>query len=191
MLRTLLLSVAAGTLAISATSAETIRWARAGDSLTLDPHAQNEGPTHALAHQIYDGLPQRDMAGAIIPSLATDWAALDDNPNIWRFNLRQGVSFHDGAAFDSADVVFSINRAMADGSDMKELLSSVKEVRAVDAYTVDIETNGANPLPIFLPCHRVIASDGTLAGFGGGVEIKRQLLDHERAGAGLFAQACG
>ena len=36
--------------------AETIRWARAGDSLTMDPHAQNEGPTHALAHQIYDSL---------------------------------------------------------------------------------------------------------------------------------------
>ena len=33
-------------------SAETLRWARSGDSLTLDPHAQNEGPTHALAHQI-------------------------------------------------------------------------------------------------------------------------------------------
>ena len=39
-----------------AASAETLRWARAGDSLTLDPHAQNEGPTHTLAHQIYEPL---------------------------------------------------------------------------------------------------------------------------------------
>ena len=65
----------------STASAETIRWAAAGDSLTLDPHAQNEGPTHTLAHQIYDGLLQRDMSGAIIPSLATSWAALPENPN--------------------------------------------------------------------------------------------------------------
>eukprot|EP00581_Thalassiosira_minuscula_P020556 CAMPEP_0184439318 /NCGR_PEP_ID=MMETSP0738-20130409/703791_1 /TAXON_ID=385413 /ORGANISM="Thalassiosira miniscula, Strain CCMP1093" /LENGTH=62 /DNA_ID=CAMNT_0026806907 /DNA_START=43 /DNA_END=228 /DNA_ORIENTATION=+ len=42
-------------------SAETLRWARAGDSLTLDPHAQNEGPTHTLAHQIYEPLIIRDM----------------------------------------------------------------------------------------------------------------------------------
>ena len=126
--------------------AETIRWARAGDSLTMDPHAQNEGPTHALAHQIYDSLLQRDMSGAIIPSLATEWAALPDNPNVWRLKLRKGVTYHDGAVFDSEDVVFSLNRAMADGSDMKELLSSVKEVRPVDSHTVDIETNGPNPL---------------------------------------------
>ena len=125
---------------------ETIRWARAGDSITLDPHAQNEGPTHALAHQMYDALLQRDMSGAIIPSLATSWKALSDNPKVWRFNLRKGVKFHDGADFDAEDVVFSLNRARADGSEMKELLSSVKEIRAVDSHTVDIETQGANPL---------------------------------------------
>ena len=133
---------------ISSATAETVRWARAGDGITMDPHAQNEGPTHALNHQIYDSLLQRDMLGAIIPSLATDWSALPDNPKIWRFNLRKGVKFHNGATFDSEDVVFSLNRAMADGSEMKELLSSIKEVRAVDSHVVDIETNGANPLLI-------------------------------------------
>jgi methylated-DNA-[protein]-cysteine S-methyltransferase len=40
--------------------------------------------------------------------------------------------------------------------------------------------NGANPLPIVVPCHRVIGSDNSLTGFGGGVEIKRFLLAHER-----------
>jgi methylated-DNA-[protein]-cysteine S-methyltransferase len=43
--------------------------------------------------------------------------------------------------------------------------------------------NGANPLPIVVPCHRVIASDGTLCGFGGGLPVKRYLLDLE-AGPG-------
>lgn len=40
--------------------------------------------------------------------------------------------------------------------------------------------NGSNPIPIILPCHRVVGSDGSLTGFGGGVEIKQQLLDLEQ-----------
>ena len=43
--------------------------------------------------------------------------------------------------------------------------------------------NGANPVSIVIPCHRVIGSDGTLTGYGGGLEAKRFLLDLERAGA--------
>jgi len=47
--------------------------------------------------------------------------------------------------------------------------------------------NGANPLPIVVPCHRVIGSDKSLTGFGGGIEIKRFLLDHERRAATAMA----
>jgi methylated-DNA-[protein]-cysteine S-methyltransferase len=42
--------------------------------------------------------------------------------------------------------------------------------------------NGANPLPIILPCHRVVGADGSLTGFGGGIETKRFLLDLEAHG---------
>ncbi len=41
--------------------------------------------------------------------------------------------------------------------------------------------NGTNPIPIVVPCHRVIGSDNSLTGFGGGVETKRYLLEHEGA----------
>jgi len=41
--------------------------------------------------------------------------------------------------------------------------------------------NGQNPLPIVLPCHRVIGADGSLTGFGGGLHVKRYLLEHEGA----------
>ena len=41
--------------------------------------------------------------------------------------------------------------------------------------------NGRNPLPIIVPCHRVVGSNGHLTGFGGGIETKAWLLDHEQA----------
>lgn len=46
--------------------------------------------------------------------------------------------------------------------------------------------NGRNPLPIVIPCHRVIGADGSLTGFGGGIEVKRFLLRLE-AGQRQFA----
>ena len=128
-----------------AAAAETLRWARAGDSLTLDPHAQNEGPTHALSHQIYEPLLHRDMSGKIVPALATQWAPSDDG-NVWRFTLRKGVRFHDGADFTAEDVVASFRRAMMPDSDMKELLASIKDIKAVDDHTVHIVTDGPNPI---------------------------------------------
>lgn len=47
--------------------------------------------------------------------------------------------------------------------------------------------NNRNPIAIVVPCHRVIASDGTLCGYGGGLEIKRKLLQLEGALSGSFA----
>jgi methylated-DNA-[protein]-cysteine S-methyltransferase len=46
--------------------------------------------------------------------------------------------------------------------------------------------NGSNPVPIVLPCHRVVGSDGSLTGFGGGLDVKRALLEHEAGGRRLF-----
>jgi methylated-DNA-[protein]-cysteine S-methyltransferase len=43
--------------------------------------------------------------------------------------------------------------------------------------------NGANPIPVVIPCHRVIGMNGSLTGFGGGLDRKRWLLDHESSSA--------
>jgi len=44
--------------------------------------------------------------------------------------------------------------------------------------------NGANPISLIVPCHRVIGSDGSLTGYGGGLPLKRKLLEHEARVAG-------
>lgn len=59
-----------------------------------------------------------------------------------------------------------------------ELARRVGNARASRAVGL---ANGANPLPIVVPCHRVIGSDGSLTGFGGGLEMKRRLLTLEGA----------
>ena len=50
-----------------------------------------------------------------------------------------------------------------------------------DAARAVGSANGSNPVPIVLPCHRVIGADGSLTGFGGGLHVKRFLLEHEGA----------
>ena len=59
--------------------------------------------------------------------------------------------------------------------DLAIALGKPTAVRAVGA------ANGANPLPIVVPCHRVIGANGSLVGYGGGLALKKRLLDFERA----------
>ena len=56
-----------------------------------------------------------------------------------------------------------------------EAIGRPKAVRAIGA------ANGRNPVPIVLPCHRIVGSDGSLTGYGGGLPIKEYLLNHEQA----------
>ncbi len=61
------------------------------------------------------------------------------------------------------------------GEQARRLGYGPEKARAVGA------ANGQNPLPLVLPCHRVIGADGSLTGFGGGLHVKRYLLEHEGA----------
>jgi O-6-methylguanine DNA methyltransferase len=60
-----------------------------------------------------------------------------------------------------------------------ELAHAIGNPKAVRAVGL---ANGKNPVSIVVPCHRVIGADGSLTGYGGGIERKRWLLAHERAG---------
>jgi methylated-DNA-[protein]-cysteine S-methyltransferase len=62
--------------------------------------------------------------------------------------------------------------------ELADRLDSPRAVRAVGL------ANGRNPISIVIPCHRVIGADGSLVGFGAGIERKRWLLDHEAIASG-------
>ncbi len=94
----------------------------------------------------------------------------------------------DGTAFQKA--VWAALRAIPAGATesygrLAQRLGAPKAVRAVGG------ANGANPIGIVVPCHRVIGANGTLTGYGGGLERKQWLLAHETKYAGpqrnLFA----
>jgi len=124
--------------------AKTIKWSMQGDSLTLDPHAQNEGPTTQVSRQVYEALVTRGLDMSIEPQLATDWKTTD--PNTWVFNLRKDVKFSDGSNMTAKDVVFSILRAKQPTSDFKEYISTISDVKEIDNYTVQISTSKPNPI---------------------------------------------
>ncbi len=142
--------ITASVLAMAATAfpaaAETLRWARQSDALTLDPHSQNQGVTHTFNHHIYETLLDRDVEGNLQARLATDWYIHEDDDTVWVFELREGVTFHDGTPFTAEDVVFSINRAKSPNSNMRQLHANVESVEAVDDHTVHVKMNGPSPL---------------------------------------------
>jgi peptide/nickel transport system substrate-binding protein len=137
--------VAAGALGLATADARPVKWARSGDALTLDPHAQNEGPTANLNRQIYEPLVERARDGKLVPTLALSWRITED-PTVWEFKLRQNVKFHNGNAFNADDVIFSLQRAQLPTSDYKGYITSVDSVTKTDDYTVRIKTKGPNPI---------------------------------------------
>ncbi len=62
-------------------------------------------------------------------------------------------------------------------STYKKQASMIENEKAIRAVA---NANGANPISIIVPCHRIIGSDGTLTGFGGGLDLKQKLLDLEK-----------
>ncbi|MDZ4093653.1 MAG: ABC transporter substrate-binding protein [Paracoccaceae bacterium] len=132
-------------MAGGAAFSETFRWASTTDPQTMDPHAVNAAPVSSFLNNIYEGLVRRGKDMAIEPSLATAWTPLEGE-NGWRFTLRQGVKFQDGADFTADDVLFSYERAASEASDVRSWFAPVSGVRVVDDFTIDFLTTSPNPL---------------------------------------------
>ena len=117
-------------------NAATLRIASAFDPQTMDPHAIALLYHTRVSVQLYEGLVNRDEQFKLEPSLALSWQAT--GPTTWRFKLRPGVVFHDGAPFTADDAVFSIERAMAPPSQRSFQLKGVKAARKLDDLTLEL-----------------------------------------------------
>jgi peptide/nickel transport system substrate-binding protein len=131
-------------LMVGIAEARTVRWAASGDPNTMDPHSQNVGTVTMVLQQIYDALISRNPQLGLEPGLATAWR--QEEPTRWRFTLRPNVRFHEGEAFTSDDVVFSITRALQPTSNFGIFVDTIDRAVAVDALTVDIITKAPDPI---------------------------------------------
>jgi peptide/nickel transport system substrate-binding protein len=131
-------------LMVGVAEARTVRWAASGDPNTMDPHSQNVGTVTMVLQQVYDALISRNQQLGLEPGLATAWR--QEEPTRWRFTLRPNVRFHEGEAFTSDDVVFSITRALAPTSNFGIFVDTIERAVAVDALTVDIITKAPDPI---------------------------------------------
>ena len=132
-------------LGVTGIQAKTFKWASASDIATWDIHSQNNALQNGIHSAVYESLLYyNSRTFKIEPVLATSWNQL--TPTQLRLNLRTGVKFHDGTPFTADDAVFSIQRAMAKSSNFTPYINGVDRVVKVNATTIDVITNGANPV---------------------------------------------
>jgi peptide/nickel transport system substrate-binding protein len=105
---------------------------------TLDPQGSASGPGWQASHMVYDNLTTLDAKDQAIPQLATSWAPVDGNTKEWLFELRQGVKFHHGREFTSADVVATVERAddPKGGRPSRGSFGPIEAVKAEGPYRV-------------------------------------------------------
>ena len=116
---------------------------------SLDPQLGALASDESMYRQIYDPLVLSDENLQPIPALAESWTLIDDTT--WEFKLREGVTFHDGSAFDASDVKFTLDRlGTVEGSDglNAEKMSVIENLEIVDPYTIRVTTS--EPVPDFL-----------------------------------------
>jgi peptide/nickel transport system substrate-binding protein len=136
-------TLAAGMLSTAA-AAETLKWGANRDIFSLDPYSYGDSFTINVLNHVYEGLVRYNRDLKIEPALATAWENVSDT--VWRFKLREGVTFHNGNPFTADDVIASLARVSDETSPLKGNLPAYKGVTKVDDYTVDIEVTGAYPL---------------------------------------------
>ncbi len=110
--------------------------------ITLDPYLHDDSITHSILSNIYDPLVGFDKDMKVEPALAIGWENPDDLT--WRFYLRPDVTFHNGRALTSRDVKYSLERARQ--GKVCHYLSTIKEIKVIDKFTLEILTNKPSPV---------------------------------------------
>ena len=106
----------------------------------LDPTAGAAAAIDEVVYaNVFEGLTRFAPDGSVVPGLAESWTISDDGLT-YTFALQDGVTFHDGSAMTAEDVVFSLDRARAEGSlnAQPALFETIETVTAVDDLTVEI-----------------------------------------------------
>jgi peptide/nickel transport system substrate-binding protein len=117
--------------------------------VTWDPHGADVNQTVNGQNQVYERLLDVGSRLDVRPGLAVSWQLAA--PDLWRFELRPEVRFHDGSPLTVEDVVFSLERALGAGSEFRRQLSTVVGVRAAGPSTLEVRTHQPDPsLPITL-----------------------------------------
>jgi len=129
---------------MASATAATLRWSGASDLPSWDVHAQNNALGNGIHAMVYEALFRYDERFQVVPELATGWKAL--SPTQMRITLRRGVRFQDGNAFGADDAVFSLQRAMDPASNFGVYTQGIARVVKVDDATIDIHTQGPNPV---------------------------------------------
>lgn len=111
-----------------------------GDASSLDPISK--GRVFQITEKIMNRLVRPGLDGMPEADLATSWEANAD-ATVWTLKLREGVKFHDGSEFDSADVLYSLGRVLDPDSDSpaRSAVKMVESVEAPDAMSVKITLN--------------------------------------------------
>ncbi|MBI2359781.1 MAG: ABC transporter substrate-binding protein [Deltaproteobacteria bacterium] len=116
----------------------------------LDPTVTSITASLGIAGPLWDWLTEVAADGKLQPALATGWKLSGDGLS-WVFRLRQGVKFHDGRELTAEDVQFTLMEAFrrpeAKSSRAVQFRKGIKDVKAVDRYTVSVQT--ASPWPTF------------------------------------------
>ena len=105
---------------------------------TLDPTSDATASIAGMLGQnVYESLTTVDESGAVLPQLAESWDVSEDGLT-YTFHLAEGVTFHDGTAFDAQDVKFTFDRAMGEDSvnPAKRYFNVIEKVEVVDPQTV-------------------------------------------------------
>lgn len=133
----------------------------------FDPHLTSAFASFQVLENVYDTLVQPGADLSMEPALATDWTISDDGLT-WTFNLREGVTWHNGREFTADDVVFSYERIMDPdfGAANAFRFASVEEVVAVDDMTVEIHL--MRPTPNLLV---------NIGGFKGMAIVPQEIVD--------------
>jgi peptide/nickel transport system substrate-binding protein len=110
----------------------------------LDPTAGAAAAIDEVVYaNVFEGLTRFGPDGAILPGLAASWEVSEDGA-IYTFTLNDGVNFHDGTAMTAEDVVFTLDRARAEGSTNAQpgLFANIVSVEATDDLTVVVTLDG-------------------------------------------------